>query len=434
MGIRDYSCFLCSCEGEQCLTNWRDYRAEDGDDEDVNYNDRLCSYPTEEGESGSFGKGQCYLFHFKQNPLNIVNKYYKCENVKYSWDDWCFNGYDKYREILSSDNKTELYSIWKNNDDWIINICPDCYNYFISDKWNDPPSKLLTNILEKFSLFPFNEFSINCVKNIQNMQNMQDMPNDDKHYKLKQLFPIKCAKLRDYIRSFCNYLKLRDDDFKFEFGIDNNPLIKILEDGLDDDVNYDPNLPGLFDNNIMIKPIELAYKNMNKQQMESLIKRGAKLSLELIKTMITNSDLRYIIWNNFNKCKHEDIADIIFNKSDDLWITAPDMFFQHNDFEYAIQLLVYDIENDKLLLHLINIFHDSYKFTDYKHYVYTANLKIVTKLLELGFSPQTHFSDVIDYGWVEGAKLCLKYGAKLDYYSKSILERINKPAMIALFK
>jgi hypothetical protein len=116
-----------------------------------------------------------------------------------------------------------------------------------------------------------------------------------------------------------------------------------------------------------------------------------------------------------------------------VWKDAPKSFFNTGDIKTAAGLYIHN-NDDRLLKYLITLFPDEYQKTEYYDKVCSRDIVALMKLFELGFSPQTHFDHVVNLNWVEGAILCLKYGAVLDGSAKYHLDRHNKPQMKALFQ
>jgi len=463
MGVHDYSCFICSDEGEQSLTNWTKYNtrfaSEDrvvrntpsdslsdlSDDSDSlsNYDNLLCTFPANPGECSQAGQNSCYLYHFKNDPLVNKEPPLKIEKAKYSWDDWCFEKYPSYSEILSSydePNGSKLCSVWRDdsNPDYIVNVCPDCHKYFISDELDNPPPLLLTTFLCKFNLAPFQPF--NTVTTINTTY--ADPP-------IEHLFPLTCTELRDYVRAFCYHFKLRETPIDFQFRFDDNPLVAKLElssninchqkvDSNDPDlmIDYDAmdlNRPGIASDGKLYTPMLIAIKNRNIAQIEALISRGVKFPVDSYHLLLDDPNFRHIIWDNIQVFDRETIARIVL-MDETLWSSVPKSFFNHKDIKTAVDLYNNKINDGRLLKYLITLFPDEYQKTKYYDKVCNRDIVTLTKLFELGFSPQTHFDHVVNLNWVEGTILCLKYGAVLDGSAKYHLDRHNKPQMKALFQ
>lgn len=423
MGIHDYSCFLCSSiEGDQCLESWTDYYESN---DEVDYEDKQCSYPPPDGDSQKSGSGKAYLYFFKKNPLIKRCNPIKHKKVNYSWDAWDFekgNGYYGYSNVLNRDRP--IYSVWKHEDKWILNICPCCYQYFISDKLDDPPQQLLVQILDKFRLYPFSQFQD---------RKLDLVINDTEDFNLETFFPLSCVRIRDYIRAFCSYLNLREDNIDFEFEtLSTNKLVQILEKGKPDNKKYDPNKLGSTSDGEIISPLEMAFGNENSEQLESLITRGAKVTDDQIYLLLEDKDYRHIVWDNLDLFDRSTISRLTLNDKK-IWKYAPKSFFKLEDFKRAIEQLA-NLDNAELVEYLIKIFPKKYANVKYYDYVCDKNIALMIKLFDLGFSPQTHFDHVVNLSWVEGVKLCLKYGAKLDKASKYHLDRHNRPEIKKLFK
>lgn len=60
----DYSCFICSVEGEQCLSKWNKGKTiwdDTGRD--------ICNFPSQSYEDMRTGCKDAYLFSFNENPI-----------------------------------------------------------------------------------------------------------------------------------------------------------------------------------------------------------------------------------------------------------------------------------------------------------------------------------------------------------------------------
>lgn len=209
MGIHDYSCFLCSFEGEQNLINWKECTTDTDEYEEIDYKNMQCTYPPQIDTINGFGENKAYIFFFKKNPLEHRARSYKHKKASYSCIYWNFKRYAGYKDILIKEQT--IYSVWNHFGRWLVNICPSCYYYFIKDKLNDPPPMLLTRVIKKFKLTPFHEFGFPEFP-IYSLKNNNDMDQF-----LMKIFPLSCVLLRDYIRAFCGYLGLREMDIDFQF-------------------------------------------------------------------------------------------------------------------------------------------------------------------------------------------------------------------------
>lgn len=178
MGVCDYSCFLCSDEGEQCLTNHEDCcdaQAYQYRQEDKIYAEEYNSSPFEEDkiytEDDLFHEVECgyrsahlYIFSFNSKPNDSIQVLAKIKNrdylqmrkieSKYSWDSWNFEDVEGHMwnspEIMYPDHFD--YSIWQDTKgDWVLNICPTCAKFFIDQSGDNKNlcSIQLKQILDK---------------------------------------------------------------------------------------------------------------------------------------------------------------------------------------------------------------------------------------------------------------------------------------------
>lgn len=141
---------------------------------------------------------------------------------------------------------------------------------------------------------------------------------------------------------------------------------------------------------------------------------------------IETEEYKHIIWNNVDKIDTYILECILFN-DEKRWKLAPDIFMKLDHFKYAFK----DFD---LLERLIKVFPEKYKSVQYYDLVCDKNLEVIRKLLELGFSPQTHFGDIVNRNWIDGIVLCQQYGAVLDESARYHLERHNKPEVKKLFE
>jgi len=290
---------------------------------------------------------------------------------------------------------------------------------------SDPPPALLVRILAKFKLVPFREFDIKSV--CFDLESVEF--NSDSN--VGQLFPLSCSKLRDYIRAFCWWLDLRTDKVDFAFkNLADNKLVRILEAGGTDDTKYDANKPGMNSDGEIVSPLFMAMANDNMKQIASLIKRGANPTSLYIDLLLCSPERRHIIWDNIELFKRKDIIEIVL-QSKSIWKGAPKSFFHLDDFNYALRRFYNNA--DGLLKHLMGIFPKKYAKVEYYDYVCDKEFDFMEKLFKMGFSPDTHFSHVINLSWVDGIKLCLAYGAEIDAEGERHLKRHNNPAVKKLF-
>src|SRR5271163_4400921 len=85
MGVHDYSCFVCSDEGEQNLSIWDDTLLDD----ELPYEEMMCTYPPQESESNSVGPCIAYLLCFnKEISLSEMNEVKEAVEVDYCCDGW----------------------------------------------------------------------------------------------------------------------------------------------------------------------------------------------------------------------------------------------------------------------------------------------------------------------------------------------------------
>jgi hypothetical protein len=190
MGIQDFSCFICSCEGDQTTPDWMS--------SETNFIDRkgepcsnngLCYYPAQPvvGE-GYLPIIQGSRYEYKNNPLNDLSAFVGKYPMKFSGDGDIPDGFDDETYIhhseLSSDisgcGKSVINSIWFNPETklWYLNICNSCEHYFFIEKderenekdekeiihyvdtedaEDNPPPELLVRIATKFELIPTEE-------------------------------------------------------------------------------------------------------------------------------------------------------------------------------------------------------------------------------------------------------------------------------------
>lgn len=431
MGVMDYSCFLCSDEGEQDLTIWsygktiwNEENKEENEKAEKDYDHQLCNYPPQKFEGNGVGSN-AYLFLFNENPLNNYNKPEKYIRAKYSWDDWDFSYNNEdldYREFLldnvygclrckdsSHDHENNFLSVWycEKLKKWVVNICDDCYDFFIKCSNNKVPPFLLFKILEKMRWLPFNnQFNEIILSNkitikINKKIKMLDLTYTDNEFGeiLQSLFPLPCPLLRDYIRENVSFLfkpsiasdaldsnkmvgerldccaiqsggcaqsahhtayhlfknSITPTNIKFNI-LANNPLINILKKGEKDDEKYSPNLAGKFIDNYIVKyatPLQIAFENKNISQIKSLINRGAKLDIPYFNLIVKNPIFHDLIWYFLGtKINRENVINIVY--SEKYIESIPKTFFKLEDFKIALQLIEHDISKRQVSKHQVS--------------------------------------------------------------------------------
>jgi hypothetical protein len=176
MGIHDYSCYICSDEGEQCLMDW-----ENGERHGM---DHAYLFVTKFDDKDM---GEMFSNSYSNN---INGEFVECN---YSWDNLDFDEYSGYCDTLMED-KYKYKSMWfcKNINRWIINFCPYCYNiFFVKDKIIHPSNKYLNNLINIDKHLPFTCIGgVNLNESIQNLlSNNITKLIDTKNPKWKHVIP-----------------------------------------------------------------------------------------------------------------------------------------------------------------------------------------------------------------------------------------------------
>jgi len=413
MGIHDYSCFFCSIEGEQNLSTWPKF---DPDDD-------LIDYPLENDDTEERGAGDnsCYIFYFPSDTEPLKQWQYPAsyQKVGYSWDNWDFEPNLDYESVFLNDK--DICSIWFCSSEnkelsgrWLLNVCSHCFSYFIDDSEENPPPELLYRILLKFRLLPFKKFNIhNILSNfIKSEQYIREVEDGYEFPIMSHFFPLSYKKLYRYIKAFAYYLGLRKDEVNFRYkNYARNPAIVRLEKGgkLEDD---DPNFPGRKLDRSICRPLDIALERKDIEQISECISNGAKISKRQLDIILRDDRYSGLISRLASFFDRKRL--FYYYAADNRWLEADPSFFVFDDIENVLRRnYSFDkLRDDKFLLFLISLFPEEYK--DCKYYGLVCDKKIseIKFLLDLGFSPQTHFAHAINMQWIEGVILFQNYGAK----------------------